>query len=280
MPIKDILLPLVGDPDPAAVAAIEKCVAMARDIGARISALAIEVDIPVRPKVIVSDDIGNSEATEAARSVSNARDLLKAFDAASARSGTRNEQQVRRSEALAIAATLAEAARLKDMSLVPLKSHDGQDEKIVEQLIFHSGRPVMLCPEEFAEKLPTALNTVAIAWDHSAPAARAIADAMPLLKAAADVRIITASDAKSAAELESGTALVNHLAVHGIVASFEMLGIGGSSVGKIFEKYVNANAVDLLVMGAYRHSRLNQFIWGGASNTIIGRPPCWVMMSH
>jgi nucleotide-binding universal stress UspA family protein len=280
MPIKEILLPLVGDPDPAAIAAIEKCVAMARDIGARISALAIEVDIPVRPKVIVSDDLDNTEATEAARSVSNARDLLKAFNAAATRSGTRNEQQLRRSAAAEIAATLAEAARLNDLSLVPLKRHDAQGEKIIEQLIFHSGRPVMLCPEEFAEKLPTAFDTVTIAWDHSAPAARAIADAMPLLQAAANVRIITASDEKSAAELASGTALVNHLAVHGIMASFEMVGIGGSSVGKVFERYVNANAVDLLVMGAYRHSRLNQFFWGGASNTIIGRPPCWVMMSH
>ena len=56
--------------------------------------------------------------------------------------------------------------------------------------------------------------------------------------------------------------------------------IDGSSVGKVFEAYVKANAIDLLVMGAYRHSRLNEIIWGGATKTVIGRPPCWVMMSH
>ena len=86
--------------------------------------------------------------------------------------------------------------------------------------------------------------------------------------------------ANGAAELESGTALVSHLAEHGITAMFETVGIDGSSVGKVFEAYVKANAIDLLVMGAYRHSRLNEYVWGGASSTVIGRPPCWVMMSH
>jgi nucleotide-binding universal stress UspA family protein len=103
---------------------------------------------------------------------------------------------------------------------------------------------------------------------------------LPLLQTAASVRIITATDQKTPAELESGAALASHLAEHGITATFETVKIDGSSVGKVFEAYVKANAIDLLVMGAYRHSRLNEFVWGGASSTIIGRPPCWVMMSH
>jgi nucleotide-binding universal stress UspA family protein len=280
MPIKDILLPLVGDPSPAAIAAIDNCVRMARGIGARVSALAIEVDIPVRPRVTISDDLDNAEAATSARSVSNARGLLSAFDAAATRSELRNEQKVRRLAAADIAAGLAEAARLKDLTLVPLKPHDLQSEKIVEQLIFHSGRPILLCPEECADKLKAALGNVAIAWDQTAPAARAVADALPLLQTAASVRIITATDQKTPAELESGAALVSHLAEHGITAMFETVKIDGSSVGKVFEAYVKANAIDLLVMGAYRHSRLNEFVWGGASSTVIGRPPCWVMMSH
>jgi nucleotide-binding universal stress UspA family protein len=280
MPIKDILLPLVGDPSPAAIAAIEKCAAMAKDIGARVSALAIEVDVPVRPRVTISDDLDNAEAVTGMRSVSNARGLLKAFDAAATRFEVSNEQKVRRLAAADIAAGLAETARLKDLTLVPLKPHDAQSEKIVEQLIFHSGRPILLCPEENADTLKAAFDNVAIAWDHTAPAARAVADALPLLQTAATVRIITATDRKTPAELESGAALVSHLAEHGITAIFEAIRIDGSSVGKVFEAYVKANAIDLLVMGAYRHSRLNEFVWGGASSTVIGRPPCWVMMSH
>ena len=80
--------------------------------------------------------------------------------------------------------------------------------------------------------------------------------------------------------MESGDALARHLAEHEINATFEAIRIDGSSVGKVFEAYVKKNAIDLLVMGAYRHSRLNQTVWGGATKTVIGQPPCWVMMSH
>jgi nucleotide-binding universal stress UspA family protein len=280
MSIKDVLLPLVGDPTPDAAAAIDRCVAMATAIGARISAVAVETEIAVRPMVMISDDLVNAEATEIVRSVSNARGLLKIFDAATAGSGGRHEQNVWRLAAEDIAVSLTKAARLKDLTLVPIRPHDSQTEKIVEQLIFHSGRPVLLCPEEFAGRLAAAFDTIVIAWDHTAPAARAVGDALPLLQAAAKVRIITATDQKTEPERQSGAALAEHLAAHGIKAVFETVEIAGSSVGKVFEAYVNANAIDLLVMGAYRHSRLNQFVWGGASSTVIGRPPCWVMMAH
>ena len=163
---------------------------------------------------------------------------------------------------------------------MPVKPHDDQSEKIVERLIFESGRPILMCPEEFAGELAVAFDRVVIAWDHTAPAARAVADALPWLQAAANVRIVTATDDNTLAELESGAALVSHLAEHGIKAAFETVRIDGSAVGKVFEAYVKANAIDLLVMGAYRHSRLNEIFWGGATKTIIGRPPCWVMMSR
>jgi nucleotide-binding universal stress UspA family protein len=103
---------------------------------------------------------------------------------------------------------------------------------------------------------------------------------LPLLREAADVRIITATDERSQAELESAAALAAHLAEHEITATFEAIKIDGSSVGKVFEAYVKKNAIDLLVMGAFRHSRLNQLVWGGATKTVIGQPPCWVMMSR
>ena len=280
MAIKDILLPLVGEPTPAATAAIDKCMALAGDIGARVTALAIEEDILVRPRVMISADLDNAAVAEAVRSVSNAQGLLSAFDAAASRYGVRNEHRLNRLAATDIPAEFAESARLKDLSLVPVKSDDSQSEKIVEQLIFGSGRPILMCPEEFAADLAVTFDHAAIAWDHSAPAARAVADALPMLQTAASVRIITATDNGTPAELQSGAALVRHLAEHGIKATFETVKIDGSSVGKVFEAYVDANAIDLLIMGAYRHSRLNEIVWGGATKTVIARPPCWVMMSR
>jgi nucleotide-binding universal stress UspA family protein len=280
MAIKDIFLPLLGEPNAAAIAAIEKCMAVAGDLGARVIALAVEEEIPVRPKVAISPDIENAEAVAAERSVSDARGLLKAFEAAASRFSVRNEPRIGRLAPGDILANVAAAARLVDLSMIPVKSHDSRSEKLVERLIFESGRPMLMCPEEIASDLPVGFDRVAIAWDHTAPAARAVADALPLLGEAADVRIITATDEKTKAEMESGAALARHLAEHEVNATFEAIKIDGSSVGKVFEAYVKKNAIDLLVMGAYRHSRLNETIWGGATKTVIGRPPCWVMMSH
>jgi len=280
MAIKDIFLPLVGEPDAAAIAAIDKCVAVAGDLGARVTAMAVEEDIPVRPTVIISDDLDNTAAVETVRSVSDARGLLKAFDAAAIRFGVRSEQTLSRVAAADIPAHFATCARHRDLSLVAVKTDDSRSEKIVERLIFESGRPVLMCPEEFAAELPVAFDDVMIAWDHTAPAARAVADALPVLQSAASVRIITATDDETAAELMSGAALASHLAEHGIKAKFETVKVDGSSVGKVFGAYVDANAIDLLIMGAYRHSRLNETVWGGATKTIIARPPCWVLMSR
>jgi len=279
MPIKDVLLPLLGEPDDRAIAAIEKCVAVAGDLAARIEALAVEEDVSVRPKValLASDD---GDAAGLVHATTDARGLLRAFDDAAVRFGVRNVQDLRRLAAAEIAPALARQARLKDLSLVPVKPNSDQSEGIVEGLLFKSGRPLLLCPEELATELPVALDDILIAWDHSAPAARAVADALPLLRTAASVRIITATDSRSDDELRSGKALVDHLVEHGIKSSFETVRIDGSSVGKVFEAYVRSNRIDLLVMGAYRHSRLNEIIWGGATKTVIGRPPCWVMMSR
>jgi nucleotide-binding universal stress UspA family protein len=280
MAIKDILLPLVGEPNAAAIAAIDKCMAVAGDFGARVTAMAVEEDLLVRPKVVISSDIENAEAAAAVRSVSDARGLLKAFDASANRFAVRNEQRLDRLSPADIPGNFAESARLVDLSMVPVKPDDGRSEKIAERLIFESGRPILMCPEESANELPVVFDRVMIAWDHTAPAARAVSDALPLLEDAADVRVVTATDNKTPAEMKSGAALVRHLEEHGINATFETIKIDGSSVGKVFEAYVKKNAIDLLVMGAYRHSRLNEIVWGGTTKTVIGRPPCWVMMSR
>ena len=107
MAIKDIFLPLVGEPNAAAIAAIEKCVAVAGDFSARVVALAVEEEIPRRPEVVISPDIENAQAVAAERSVPDARGLLKAFEAAASRFSVRNEQRISR---LAPAEVLANIA--------------------------------------------------------------------------------------------------------------------------------------------------------------------------
>ena len=275
MAIKDILLPLVGKPTRTTMEAIEKCVAMARGLNARVSALALETDDATPPTV--ADVLG---ATELVQSEPTARALLAAFESATTKFSVRCEQVRRRSTIGGMIGEIAEEARLKDLAVALVKPADSLSEKLVEGLLFQSGRPVLMCPEARADALSVKFNDIMIAWDHTAPAARAVGDALPLLARAARVRIVTATDRVTPAQRASGTALERHLAAHGITARFETVEIAGSSTGKVFEAYVEANAVDLLVMGGYRHSRLNEHIWGGATATVINQPPCWVMLSH
>jgi len=274
MAIKDVLLALFGNPSPGLIGAIAKCVNVAASFDAEITALAVEEDVSVRPQVMISADFPDQ-----VKSTTDAQGLLKAFDAAVAEIGVRNVQRVAHLTAGDAPKHLALCARLKDLSIVPVKPYDDQAERVIEGLIFQSGRPTLLCPEELAAELPVNFDRVIVAWDHSAPVARAVGDAL-MLRRARDVQVITATDGNTLAEQQSGAAVVRHLAEHGINASFETVRIDGSSVGKILEAEVKARGTDLLVMGAYGHSRLSEWVWGGATKTIIGRPPCWVIMSH
>jgi nucleotide-binding universal stress UspA family protein len=276
MSVRDLLLPLIGEATRSTMGAIEKCVAMAASRDARITALALETEADALPPT-VADVLG---ATEVVQTAPAARALLAAFQAAAKRSCARGEQRLERSTIAGMIDVIAEEARLKDLSVVPIKPYDSLSEKLVERLLFESGRPVLMCPEERADTLGTAFNEIAIAWDHTAPAARAVGDALPLLGKARRVRIVTATDRATVAQRGSGAALQRHLAEHGIEAQLDTVGIGGSSVGKVFEAYMDKNGIDLLVMGGYRHSPMNQWLWGGMTNTIINAPPCWVMLSH
>ncbi|WP_409187874.1 universal stress protein [Bradyrhizobium sp. RDM4] len=279
MPIKDVFLPLVGQPRRPALAAIEKCVAVAADLGARITALALEDDVFVRPKVVFPDDPDPAER-DAMRGVGDMQHLLKAFIDAASRTGVRAQSRSGRVPADQIASTLAEHAHFSDLTLVPVKPHDSRTENLIETFLFESGRPLLLCPEQHVEVLRPEFENVMIAWDHSARAARAVGDALPILQAAATVRVITVADDNADPIAQSGNSLVDHLREHGVYASFETVNGSGSSIGKVLGSWAQSHAIDAIVMGAYQHSRLNEIVWGGVTKTVIGQPPCWVMISH
>lgn len=280
MAIKDVLLPLVGEPSEATRAAVFKCVGLCHDLGAKVTGIAIEEEIPVRPKVLISSDLDNAAAAEAVRSVTDAQGFLKFFSDAAASFGVRSERELLRLESSEIGNRIARAARLRDLALLPVKSDHSFSEKLIERLLFESGRSVILCPQDIAAELSLSFGNALVAWDGSAPAARAVGDALPILRVANKVSVVTATESATPEEIKSGTALVAHLAEHGIMASFDTIAIDGASIGKVLEAHVRAKRADLLVMGAYHHSRLNETMWGGVTKTIIGRPPCWVMMSR
>ena len=283
MAIREILLPLVSYPVLVEEAAIKKAVLVAAHLDARITAVSFDLDIHfpggIYTRPFTTDGLV-IETPEHEKSLVNAEKMMAIFDTAARASGIVYDKTIKRCTAEDLTSYLAICARTSDLSLVPVRPFDDMHEKVVDGLIFESGRPLLIFSEEMADRLSDSFNYVVIAWDHSQQATRAVADAMPFLRRAKTARIVTATDSQTLAQATSGESLVRHLAAHGIKAVFEAVPMDEFSTGEVFEAYVKKYAIDLLVMGAYRHSRLKEFFLGGATYTVIGHPPCWVLMSH
>jgi nucleotide-binding universal stress UspA family protein len=281
MRIKDVLLPLTSYPTPTQRQAIESAVALAESFGALVSAVAFEVDIQ-SPIGLYADPIGVSGmfAADRKKSAYNARDLLSSFETIAAARGIAHDHSLLHCRLLEIPGRLVDEARFCDLAMVPLKDASAADQDIAEQLVFESGRPILVFPDDSKRELPASVKNIAVAWDFSRPATRAIADALPLLQQARQVRVFTVVDDKPIDKSQSIAKLAKHLARHGVEIVSEDVKSNGRAIGDVFEAYVSQHKIDLLVMGAYGHSRVREFILGGATKSILNRPPTWVLLSH
>ena len=116
---------------------------------------------------------------------------------------------------------LIEYARLRDLTVIPVPVGDCFDQWYAEAIIFGSGRPALIVPHTRKRAGAFALDTVVVAWDFSRPAARAIADALPILEKAKRVRVVTVTNEKVIDTNRSGAELAKHLARHGIEVVLE-----------------------------------------------------------
>jgi nucleotide-binding universal stress UspA family protein len=157
---------------------------------------------------------------------------------------------------------------------------DYVDQWYAESIIFGSGRPTVVLPETPKRAGAFALNTVVVAWDYSRPAARAVADSIPILERAKLVRIVVVTNEKVFDTKRSGPELAKHLARHGVEVVLDTVDAAGRGIGDVLESYVASRNVDLLVMGAYGHSRIREFILGGATKSMLSRPPLPIFLSH
>lgn len=280
MTIRDILLPLTSFPTPTGTHAVESAVALAANLGAHVSAIAFEMNIQVPIGVLyVPADVLGALAADRKTSAENARKLVSSFATFAGQRGLSHDYALVHCPPLEIPERLTAAARLCDLSIVPLRAGKGEQD-IAERLVFGAGRPVLIFPEEPERDLPYAIATVAVAWDFSGPSARAVADAMPFLRRAKEVRFFTVVGEKPIKDAGLGDAVAKHLARHGVEAVMEDIKSGGRPIGAVFKAYVDEHRVDLLVMGAYGHSRLREFIIGGATDAMLTRPPACVLLSH
>ena len=281
MPIRDILFPMTSYPTPTSTRTVETAVGLAGSLGAHITGLTFELDIRSPVGLYThAVNVGGILAAERAKSSANARDLVAAFDDIAARGNVMHERAVEHCPPLEVGQHLVAYARLRDLSILPVNTAEVGQRSLIEELVFESGRPVLLLPEGTTRVLSTSFNTIVVAWDYSRPATRAVADALPLLQAAKRVHVVTVVDEKPLAKPRSGVELSKHLARHGVEVAFEEVHAKGRRIGDTLEAYAIERKVDLLVMGAYGHSRVREFILGGATNSVLAHPFAWTLVSH
>lgn len=172
---------------------------------------------------------------------------------------------------------VARRGRLNDVIVVarPTAESDVTSTLTLNAAVFETGRPVFVVPPGGAE-LKT--DRIAISWNGSAQSAKAVSNAIRLLEKAKHVRVLTVdSPATSAARAHE---LANYLEWHGISPDTHTFEAGPKSVGeRLLEEVKDANA-DLLVMGAYTHSRMRQLILGGVTRHVLENAEIPLLMAH
>ena len=151
------------------------------------------------------------------------------------------------------------------------------DEWMVEGALFSSGRPVFVVPN--IHKGPAKLGKAMVCWDGGLPSARAVAGSIDILKRAGKVEVVSIAGRNLPNEELPGFNITRHLTRHGISATLKKLP-AAQDIGATLLSYAADSGADYMVMGAYGHSRLREFVLGGTTRTILGSMTIPVLMAH
>ena len=160
----------------------------------------------------------------------------------------------------------------------PDRQKSSADQVVDEGVLFESGRPVIFVP--FIQKGAAKLDRVMICWDGGRAAARAVADALPLLKKAKQVEVVIISDKPGKNDEVPGADLGQHLARHGLKVDVKRITSPDIDVPSTILSHAADSSADMIVMGGYGHSRLREFVLGGATLGLLESMTVPVLMSH
>ena len=176
-------------------------------------------------------------------------------------------------------ATTVRIARSFDLSVVGQENpNETNDNLVIEGALFDSGRPVLVIP--YIQSAGLNLAHVTICWDGSRSAARAVNDAMPFLAKAKAIDVVTVSGEKDKPEPLQNVDIAQHLARHGLAVELRTIVGGNLDVANALLSDAADRATGLFVMGGYGHSRLREFILGGATRGILQSMTVPTFMSH
>lgn len=228
----------------------------------------------VRPQTpnLVEVSLADFTAREWARRQEAARQTQKAFLAAAGAAGLRADA---RAEEGLPEEVLVDWGRTADLVVLgqPVET---EEQRPAEELVLGLGRPVLMTP--YAGDFTSVGQSVAVAWNGTREAARALQSAMPFLLHSRKATLIGVDlEGRARASIER---LAPNLARHGVDVRLELIPSGGLSVGDVILNAVADLSADLLVMGAYGHSRTRELVFGGATRSLFGHMTVPTLFAH
>lgn len=214
----------------------------------------------------------------------DARKALEAFARAGEQRGLSVETRLIECGPSEFPELMALQARHSDLTAIGQPAADSSKGKaqtaVYEEILFHSGRPVLVVP--WAGQPKPVPGTAIVAWDASSTAARALGDAMPILRQAKNVVILVATDGDNE-DLgdDPGTDIAQHLARHDVNVEVRCIPLDPETeTADLLLSQAAVLGADLMVMGGYHHSRMREYILGGVTRTIMKTMTVPVLMSH
>jgi nucleotide-binding universal stress UspA family protein len=273
----NIFLPLATYPDPVDEGHLAAALAVARHLGAGLTGAGVEVEIPqVKNKLAeailqLRDQIRASEQ----ESHANAARLLQKLSSLAASAGVEVTSQSFRAAPAFLDEAIASHARFHDLVVLPAPNGDAAARATAEAVIFGSGRPVVLLPGAAAAPR---FDTIVLATDFGRVATRALFDAEPFLTRAGRIVAVTVTGEKDVSQ-GNRAALAAHFGRLGLAAEVVQFDAGNQDVGAALQDHVDRLGGGMLVMGAFGHSRVRDFVLGGVTRSVLFNPRHAVLMS-
>jgi nucleotide-binding universal stress UspA family protein len=274
MAIKDILVHV--DTQPGSEDRIAFAADLARKNKAHLTGLHVkaEVVIPMTENdVIVPDSLIEDQERVIELQAQAAKNR---FDSAIGANEIDGEWRVGRGLA---ADVLRHHAHSADLIIVGQQHPDSTEANDVpEGVLQDTGCPTLIMP--YAGVGRTFARNVMVAWDDSAPAARAVHDSLALIAEAKRVEIVAVQDKESEADADPCAEILEHLHRHGVNAQSVILRKNGAKVADMLLGHAADTGCDLLVMGSYGHARWREYIFGGVTEDMLEKTTIPIFTSH
>jgi nucleotide-binding universal stress UspA family protein len=209
-----------------------------------------------------------------------AQAAIDRFEAAAARDGVSAEHRLIEASLGVAAGLFGRLARRFDLAVIGQTPPEAMtpDDLFIESALFESGRPTVVVP--YIQEQGLKLGRVLACWDGSDHAARAIADAMPFLRRGTTIEIVIVANARASADEVPGADIAAHLARHGLAVEVKRLVAEDTDVANAILSHAADSGADFIVMGGYGHSRLREFVLGGATRGMLAQMTVPVLMAH